>query len=192
MAGQIVALTLDVNGDEVARPAIVWDDAVDGDENRWLVVWASTEASARVYELRTGVGAEVDKPDSDPFVIEIRPSVGPLPEWVSVSAHYVASGHLTREVLGEYRANDSRSNSVEIMRDEARRRVVALDEWMSSAAAVETWGAMAADARALERTARERLRVAVLAALAAGESESEAARRAGVDRMTVRKIAGKR
>jgi hypothetical protein len=40
-----------------------------------------------------------------------------------------------------------------------------------------------------ERTAA--LRDAVLQALASGESEASAARRAGVDRMTVRKWAGK-
>lgn len=38
----------------------------------------------------------------------------------------------------------------------------------------------------------ERLRVAALAEVAAGRSESEVARAAGVDRMTVRKWQGKR
>lgn len=56
---------------------------------------------------------------------------------------------------------------------------------------VEQQGRRLARARATQQQVMEGLRVVVRAAAASGVSESELARQAGVDRMTIRKILGK-
>ena len=56
---------------------------------------------------------------------------------------------------------------------------------------LDTLGRRFARARAQRETAREALAEAVRAAVAGGMTEVEAARRAGVDRLTVRRWLGK-
>lgn len=63
---------------------------------------------------------------------------------------------------------------------------------MSAREALELAAQQHAGAREALAEAREALREAVLASLAEGMPESQAARLAGVDRMTVRSWAGKR
>jgi hypothetical protein len=57
---------------------------------------------------------------------------------------------------------------------------------------IEALGAELAQAVAAANDARERLYARIRQALDEGESENGLARRSGVDRMTIRKLAGKR
>ena len=57
---------------------------------------------------------------------------------------------------------------------------------------LERVGRSLRSARSAQQAAFESARVAAVAAMAAGVSESQVARTVGVDRMTVRKWAGKR
>lgn len=80
----------------------------------------------------------------------------------------------------------------EVAEDDRETAFTAAAEVILGDTTIEQLGQARTAARAAAAVAQTRLYAGIRVALAAGESENGIAARAGVDRMTVRKIAGKR
>ena len=180
--GDIVALYhLLPDSSQVARPVIVWDTHVDGEEAVWLVTWASTDCDTAL----TAGDREPGKPLGEPFQIRLGARTGGARTWESISRHVVAGGLLPEPsyaVVGRYLAHHEPSNGVPVMAEQYRQREAMLSGPTNAITALgPRRAAMVRHLDAVTHVIREELP----GALAEGRSKAWAAEVVEVTRPTI-------
>lgn len=165
----------------IPRPLIIWDTAVDGDDSRWLVQWATTELDAAA----TDGYHEPNKPTGPGFILHHLGTNGQ--NWESETTPDVgAFGPAGIVEVAQYEANDPAYNGVEIMAQMALEQVTDGPD-----VTIIRHGETLIAAREHEERVTDHLRAAVHAGAEAGIPEARMAAMGRVTRMTIRSWLGK-